>query len=72
MGGSIIHSKGCGRKQTSPNYRYYPSICLDGLRETTISFSQDDRCPSRDYGRHTDFIQTNFMHFLVPKTKFPV
>jgi hypothetical protein len=25
----IMNWKGCGRKQTWPNFRYYPSICLD-------------------------------------------
>jgi hypothetical protein len=26
--------KGYGRKQSWPNLRYYPEICLEGLRET--------------------------------------
>jgi hypothetical protein len=27
--------KGYGKKQPWPNLRYYPSICQEGLRETT-------------------------------------
>jgi hypothetical protein len=26
--------KGYGRKQSQPNLRYYPGICLEGLRKT--------------------------------------
>jgi hypothetical protein len=31
-----------------PNLRYYPNICLEGLRKTTKSLSQDSRSPGRD------------------------
>jgi hypothetical protein len=27
--------------------RYYPRICLDGLRKTTENLSQNSRCPGR-------------------------
>jgi hypothetical protein len=27
--------KGCGRKRSVPNLRYYPGICLEGLNKTT-------------------------------------
>jgi hypothetical protein len=27
--------KRCGRKWSWPNLRYYPDICLEGLRKTT-------------------------------------
>jgi hypothetical protein len=39
--------KGCGRKRSWPNLRYYPGICL-GLRKTTKNLSQDSRTPGRD------------------------
>jgi hypothetical protein len=31
----ITNWKGCGRKQSWSNLRYYPGICLEGLRKTT-------------------------------------
>jgi hypothetical protein len=31
----MVNWKRCGRKRSWPNLRYYPSICLEGLRETT-------------------------------------
>jgi hypothetical protein len=37
--------KGCGRKRSWPNLRYYPGICLEGLRKTTKNLSQDSRSP---------------------------
>jgi hypothetical protein len=40
--------KGCGKKRSWPNLRYYPSICLEGLRKTTKNLSQDTRSPVRD------------------------
>jgi hypothetical protein len=40
--------KGCGRKRTWPNLRYYPRMCLEGLRKTTKHLSQDSRSPGRD------------------------
>jgi hypothetical protein len=40
--------KGCGRKRSWPNLRYYPGICLEGLRKTTKNLSQDNRSPGRD------------------------
>jgi hypothetical protein len=27
--------KGCGRKQSWPDLRYYPGICLEGLRKSS-------------------------------------
>jgi hypothetical protein len=32
--------KGCGKKQSGPNLRYYPGICLEGLRKTTEDLSK--------------------------------
>jgi hypothetical protein len=40
--------KGCGRKWSWPNLRYYPGICLEGLGETTRNLSQDNRSPGGD------------------------
>jgi hypothetical protein len=31
----VTNWKGCGRKWPWPNLRYYPEICLEGLRRTT-------------------------------------
>jgi hypothetical protein len=43
-----INWKGCGWKRSWPNLRYYPGICLEGLRKTTKILSQDSRHPGRD------------------------
>jgi hypothetical protein len=43
-----MNGKGCGRKRSWPNLRYYPGICLEGLRKATKNFSQDSRSPGRD------------------------
>jgi hypothetical protein len=40
--------KGCGRKRSWPNLRYYHGICLEGVRKNTKTFSQDSRSPGRD------------------------
>jgi hypothetical protein len=40
--------KGCGRKRSWPNLRYYPDICLEGLRKKTKNLSQFIRSPGRD------------------------
>jgi hypothetical protein len=40
--------KGCGRKRSCPNKRYYPGICLEELRKTMKDLSQDSRSPGRD------------------------
>jgi hypothetical protein len=39
--------KGCGRKQSWPNLWYYPDICLDRLRKTVKTLSQDSWSPDR-------------------------
>jgi hypothetical protein len=43
-----MNRKGCGTKQSWPNLRYYPGICLEGLRKTTKNLTQDNRSPGRD------------------------
>jgi hypothetical protein len=40
--------KGCGRKRSWLNLRYYPGICVEGLRKTMKNLSQDSRSPGRD------------------------
>jgi hypothetical protein len=35
-------SKGCGRKGSWPNLRYYPSIFLEGLSKTTKNVSHNN------------------------------
>jgi hypothetical protein len=42
-------NKGFVRKWSWPNFRYYPGICLAGLRKITKITSQDSRFPSRDF-----------------------
>jgi hypothetical protein len=38
-----MHWKECGRKLSWPILRYYPSICLEGLRKTTKNLNHDSR-----------------------------
>jgi hypothetical protein len=40
-----MHCKGCGRKRSWLNLRYYTSICLEVLKK---NISQDNRSPGRD------------------------
>jgi hypothetical protein len=40
--------KGCGRKQLWPNLRYYPGICLEGLRKIMENLNQDSQSMGRD------------------------
>jgi hypothetical protein len=39
--------KGCGSNRSWPNLRYYPSICLEGLRTTMTNLAQNSRSPGR-------------------------
>jgi hypothetical protein len=39
--------KGCGRKQSWPNWRQYHGVCLEGLRKTTTNLNQDSQSPGR-------------------------
>jgi hypothetical protein len=36
-----MNYKCCGRKRSWPNLRYYPDICLAGLKNTAKNLSQD-------------------------------
>jgi hypothetical protein len=38
--------EGSGR---GPVLRYYPGICLEGLRKTTKNLSQNNQFPGRDF-----------------------
>jgi hypothetical protein len=49
----IFKWKGCGRKWLSRNLKYYPSICLEGVRNTTKNLSQDSRSPGQDLNPET-------------------
>jgi hypothetical protein len=40
--------KGCGRKRSRSHLRYYPGICLEGLRKITKILSQDSLSKGRD------------------------
>jgi hypothetical protein len=44
----ITNWEGCGRKWSWPNSRHYPGICLEGLRKTTETLTEDSRFPDRD------------------------
>jgi hypothetical protein len=39
--------EGCERKWLWPNLRYYPGICLKGLRKTMKPLDQDSHSPGR-------------------------
>jgi hypothetical protein len=43
----MMNFKGCGRRRSWPNLRYYPDICLEGLRKTT-KLSQNSRALARN------------------------
>jgi hypothetical protein len=45
----VMDWKGCGKKRSWSDFRYYPGIYLDGLRKTTKDLSQDSRSPGRDF-----------------------
>lgn len=47
----ITMPKGRERKQSRPNLRYNPAICVKGLRKTPKYLNQDSRCPDRDSNR---------------------
>jgi hypothetical protein len=44
----MMNWKGCGRKRSWSNLRYYPRIWLDRTRKTIKNLSQDSRSPGRD------------------------
>lgn len=44
----IMNGRECGRKWSSPNWRYCSGIFLDRLRKTMNSLSQDSRYPDWD------------------------
>jgi hypothetical protein len=43
-----MNRKGYGRKQSWHNLRYYPGICLEGLRKAMETLSQDSHSPGED------------------------
>jgi hypothetical protein len=43
-----MKSKGYGRKQSWPNSRCHPGICLEALKKATNDLCHDDRFPGRD------------------------
>jgi hypothetical protein len=44
----MMNWKGCGRKRSWPNLRYYPYICLEGLKKTMKNLIQHSRSLSQD------------------------
>jgi hypothetical protein len=44
----MMNWKGFGRKLSWCNRRYYPGICLEGLRKTTKNLSQDSQSLGQD------------------------
>jgi hypothetical protein len=47
----IMNLKGYGRKQSSPNLRYYPGFCLMDVKKTTKRLSNDSQSLSQDRNR---------------------
>jgi hypothetical protein len=45
----MMNWNGCERKQSGLILRYYPNICLEGLRKTTKVLSQDSQSPGQDF-----------------------
>jgi hypothetical protein len=45
----IIYWKGCRREKSWPILRYYPSVCLKQLRNTTKTLSQNSQPPGPDF-----------------------
>jgi hypothetical protein len=41
----------CGRKQLSPNLKYFSSIFLEELRKTIKFLSEDSQYPGRDWNQ---------------------
>lgn len=39
---------GFGKKQLWPYLRYYPGICVEGVRKNHANLSQDSRSPGHD------------------------
>jgi hypothetical protein len=46
--GKLINLKGYGRKQSWPNSRHYPGICVEGLRKATKNLSQNSPSPGQN------------------------
>jgi hypothetical protein len=44
----MINWKEFGTKQSWSNLRYYPGICVEGLRKTRKTLRQDSWSPGRD------------------------
>jgi hypothetical protein len=44
----MMNRKRCEMRQSWPNLRHYPSMCLEGERKTTKSLNQDSRSLNRD------------------------
>jgi hypothetical protein len=62
----MINLKECGRQRSCPTSRYYPGICLEGIRETTKNISHDSRCPGRDLNTgHSIYEAGVFKHRFV-------
>jgi hypothetical protein len=77
MAGWIIKviCKGRGRKCSWPGLRYYPHIFLEGLRKTTIHFSQDSWSPqqatNQGPSRYETGVLTTRPQFSVQRLIFP-
>jgi hypothetical protein len=52
-----------GRRQSWPNLRHYPGICLGGLRKITINLNRYSRCPASFGPRHLPY--TNHNHYTL-------
>jgi len=45
-----INLEGFGTKRSWPTWRYYPIICLEEMRKTTINVSKNSETTSREPG----------------------
>jgi hypothetical protein len=43
-----MNLKGCGRKRSQPNLRYYPGLLPGGTEKNQEILRQDSRCPGWD------------------------
>jgi hypothetical protein len=48
--------KGCGRKRSRPSFRYYPGICVEGLRKSTKILSQHTQYPDWDSNQASSYV----------------
>jgi hypothetical protein len=62
---------GCERNRSRPNVRYYPGICLEGLKKTTKPINEDSRSLSSDLNlgppKYEAWVLTSRLRRSVPR-----